>query len=105
MQIIYLYVILFQVYTLKPYEFVFSLDGHTKIIKKCRFFDQDRKIVTASWDGTLKVWEAQTGTLDFTCCHSDQDYLLTCDVSSDCKKLVSASVDCFAKVTVVTELL
>lgn len=88
-------------YSLKPsYGFIFSLDGHTDKIKHCRFFDQDRKIVTASLDGTLKVWEAQTGTLEYTCCHSNKDYLLTCDVSADCTKLVSASVDCFAKVNI-----
>ena len=40
----------------------------------------------------------QSGSLQFSCQHSSEEYVLSCDVSQDDKKLLSASVDKYAKV-------
>ena len=45
------------------------------------------------------MWNVQNGSLELSCCHSSSEYVLSCDVSQDDKRLLSASVDRFAKVT------
>ena len=47
---------------------------------------------------SLKVWDTQTGCLQFSCKHSGSEYILSCDVSQDDSKLLSGSVDRYAKV-------
>ena len=47
---------------------------------------------------SLKVWDTQTGCLQFSCQHSSSEYILSCDVSQDDSKLLSGSVDRYAKV-------
>ena len=45
------------------------------------------------------MWNVQSGSLELSCPHSSSEYVLSCDVSPDDKKLLSASVDRYAKVT------
>ncbi|EDO47633.1 predicted protein [Nematostella vectensis] len=87
-----------KVFNLQEARVMYTLAGHTNKLRRCMFFNNDTRILTASLDGSLKVWDAKTGNLEFTCCHSSTDYVLTCDVSHDSQRLISASADCFAKV-------
>ncbi|XP_032220712.2 apoptotic protease-activating factor 1 isoform X2 [Nematostella vectensis] len=87
-----------KVFNLQEAQVMYTLAGHTNKLRRCMFFNNDTRILTASLDGSLKVWDAKTGNLEFTCCHSSTDYVLTCDVSHDSQRLISASADCFAKV-------
>lgn len=45
------------------------------------------------------MWNVQNGSLELSCAHSSSEYVLSCDVSQDDKRLLSASVDRYAKVT------
>ena len=35
--------------------------GHTGPVQSCQFCDQDQKILTASFDKTIKLWDKDTG--------------------------------------------
>lgn len=45
------------------------------------------------------MWNVKNGSLELSCVHSSSEYVLSCDVSQDDKRLLSASVDRYAKVT------
>ena len=45
------------------------------------------------------MWDVKNGSLKLCCPHSSSEYVLSCDVSQDDKRLLSASVDRYAKVT------
>jgi WD40 repeat protein len=35
--------------------------GHTSFVKDCGFSPDGQRIVSASWDGTIRIWEVETG--------------------------------------------
>lgn len=41
-------------------------EGHTDAVSACAFSPDGRTILSCSWDNTLKLWEAATGTLRMT---------------------------------------
>src|SRR5262249_58849012 len=43
------------------HSYLRSLTGHTNILRSASFSPDGSRIVTASWDKTAKVWDAQTG--------------------------------------------
>ena len=45
------------------------------------------------------MWNVKNGSLKLSCPHSSSEYVLSCDVSQDDMRLLSASVDRYAKVT------
>ncbi len=40
-----------------------NLKGHTSLVISACFSPDSTRVVTASYDGTAKVWDAQTGSL------------------------------------------
>ncbi len=38
-----------------------TLTGHTGYVKACAFSPDGKRIVSASWDHTIKLWDAETG--------------------------------------------
>lgn len=38
-----------------------SLRGHTQAVTACQFFENDERIISSSWDGTVGIWSAETG--------------------------------------------
>ena len=38
-----------------------KLTGHTGLVDRCQLFDDDRKLLSASWDNHAKVWDVETG--------------------------------------------
>ena len=38
-----------------------SLDGHTGLVDRCCLYDDDTRLISASWDKTLRVWDTKTG--------------------------------------------
>ncbi|MBN3321953.1 APAF factor, partial [Atractosteus spatula] len=72
------------------------LEGHTEQVKKFILLDSSR-LLSWSFDGTVKVWNMATGELiQDIFCHKGA--ILSCDVSPDGKKFSSASADKTAKV-------
>jgi len=51
------------VYDIATQEKVFQDDQHYQIIEMVRYSPDGKKFVTASRDGTAKVWDAETGTM------------------------------------------
>ncbi|XP_010219487.1 PREDICTED: apoptotic protease-activating factor 1 [Tinamus guttatus] len=72
------------------------LRGHKEAVKDFRLLDNS-KLLSWSFDGTVKVWNIMTGKAekDFTC-HGDT--VLSCAVSPDGSKFSSASADKTAKI-------
>jgi WD40 repeat protein len=69
-----------------------AFDGHTGEVRACAVTPDGRRVISASSDGTLKVWGMDTGrvlaTLD-----GHADGVLACAVTPDGRRLISASVD------------
>ncbi len=45
----------------KTGKFLFGLEGHAAEITRIQYDREGKRILTASWDGTLRIWEAETG--------------------------------------------
>ncbi|NWX99740.1 APAF factor, partial [Nothoprocta ornata] len=72
------------------------LRGHKEAVKDFRLLENS-KLLSWSFDGTVKVWNIITGKAekDFTC---HRDTVLSCAVSPDGSKFASASADKTAKI-------
>nr|KAF6372888.1 apoptotic peptidase activating factor 1 [Pipistrellus kuhlii] len=77
-------------------EEYFFLQAHQETVKDFRLL-KNSKLLSWSFDGTVKVWNVTTGRVekDFVC---HQDAVLSCDVSPDATKFSSTSADNTAKI-------
>lgn len=84
-----------QVWNWQSEEYVF-LQAHQETVKDFRLL-KDSRLLSWSFDGTVKVWNIITGKIekDFVC---HQDTVLSCDVSVDAAKFSSTSTDKTAKI-------
>jgi WD40 repeat protein len=69
-----------------------TLWGHTNWVKGCAVSSDANYIVSASYDHTLKIWDALTGRERFTL-RGHRDIVNECAVSPDGSYIVSASKD------------
>jgi WD40 repeat protein len=68
------------------------LDGHTNLVFTCAYSPDGARVVSASKDKTLKIWDAATGWEIHTLVgHTDSVW--TCAYSPDGARVVSASWD------------
>jgi WD40 repeat protein len=74
-----------------------TLQGHTYWVFACQISPDNRFIVSASLDKTLKVWDTATGVERFTL-SGHTDSLQSCQISADNRFIVSASDDGTLKV-------
>jgi hypothetical protein len=74
-----------------------TLQGHTNDVTGCAYSPDGRWIVSASYDQTLKVWDASSGTAHLTL-QGYTDWLRGCTYSPDGRWIVSASSDQTLKV-------
>uniref|UniRef100_A0ABK0LF43 Apoptotic peptidase activating factor 1 n=1 Tax=Rattus norvegicus TaxID=10116 RepID=A0ABK0LF43_RAT len=84
-----------QVWNWQTEEYVF-LQAHQETVKDFRLL-RDSRLLSWSFDGTVKVWNVITGRIerDFTC---HQGTVLSCAISSDATKFSSTSADKTAKI-------
>lgn len=84
-----------QVWNWQTGDYVF-LQAHQETVKDFRLL-QDSRLLSWSFDGTVKVWNVITGRIerDFTC---HQGTVLSCAISSDATKFSSTSADKTAKI-------
>ena len=68
------------------------LKGHTHIVYSCALSPDGKRIVTASFDETVRLWDAETGALLLTL-EGHTDGVNSCAFSPDGKRLVTASQD------------
>ncbi len=76
---------------------IMTLAGHSKWVNFCAYSPDGSRIVSASEDNTLKVWDAETGAEVATLAgHSEQ--VASCAFSPDGSRIVSVSEDNTLKV-------
>jgi hypothetical protein len=74
-----------------------TLEGHALSVNACAVTPDGRRMVSASWDQTLKVWSLENGCVLATLeGHADQ--VISCAVTPDGRRVVSASADKTLKV-------
>jgi WD40 repeat protein len=73
-----------------------TLTGHTDSVTSCAFSPDGRRIVSASRDETLKLWNANTGA-EMSTLEGHTWYVHACAFSPDGSRIVSASEDCTLK--------
>jgi WD40 repeat protein len=74
-----------------------TLEGHTHWVTACAVFADGRRVVSASDDGTLKVWEVETGR-ELATLQGHAGWVRGCAVTPDGRRVVSASYDQTLKV-------
>jgi len=74
-----------------------TFEGHSSFVNGCAFSPDGQLIVSASWDRTLKVWDALTGEMLRTL-EGHSAYVRGCAFSPDGQLIVSASWDRTLKV-------
>src|SRR6266516_50169 len=74
-----------------------TLSGHTNAVRGCAISPAGDSIVSASWDSTLKVWDAHTGEERLTL-RGHTDRVRGCAISPAGDSIVSASSDQTLKV-------
>eukprot|EP00937_MAST-01D_sp_MAST-1D-sp2_P006716 g6716.t1 len=76
---------------------VLTLEGHTHEVTSCAFSADGAWVVTASGDGTARIWAADTGELRATL-EGHTDWVTSCAFSADGAWVVTASGDKTARI-------
>ncbi len=74
-----------------------SLRGHAKEVTACAVTPDGRRVVSASWDNTLKVWDLDSGSALATL-QGHAKEVTACAVTPDGRRVISASGDQTLKV-------
>lgn len=69
------------------------LRGHTEAVKFVSFSPDGKRIVSASWDKTIRIWDAETGRQIGQPLEGHLDVVNSASFSPDGKWIVSASSD------------
>ncbi|MBI4615356.1 MAG: DUF4062 domain-containing protein [Planctomycetes bacterium] len=69
-----------------------TLAGHSSRVTACAYSPDGRRVVSASFDKTLKVWDAQTGQ-ELATLAGHWNWVSACAYSPDGRRVVSASGD------------
>ncbi|MEK7396124.1 MAG: hypothetical protein AAB116_04210, partial [Candidatus Poribacteria bacterium] len=74
-----------------------TLEGHSSSVESVAITSDGRKVVSASWDSTLKVWDIETGD-EIRTLKGHSSRVLSVAITPDGRKVVSASSDNTLKV-------
>jgi WD40 repeat protein/serine/threonine protein kinase len=67
-----------------------EFSGHTRLARSVRFAPDGRRVASASWDGTVRIWAVETGETIRVISHTGARSV---SWSSDGKRLLSAGMD------------
>ena len=71
---------------------ILTFTGHSEGVNECAFSPDSTKVVSASDDKTLKLWDVETG-IEIRTFTGHSSWVLGCAFSPDGTKVVSASID------------
>ena len=74
-----------------------TLTGHTDMIISCSYSPDGRRIVSGGYDNTLKIWDAETGSL-LADLIGHKDDIISCSYSPNGRRIVSGSSDLTLKI-------
>ena len=69
------------------------LNGHTNNVTSASFSPDGKKIVSASWDKTIRIWDVETGKQIGVATENHTSFVSYATFSPDGKKIISASDD------------
>ncbi len=69
------------------------LKGHTEGVNSVAFSQDNKRIVSGSWDQTIRVWDADTGEVAVGPLKGHTDGVISVAFSQDSKRIVSGSND------------
>lgn len=75
--------------TVESESIIRTLKGHTESVESCAFSPDGKKIVSASQDKTLKLWDVESGA-DITTLKVQKNSAYSCSFSPDGNKILSA---------------
>jgi WD40 repeat protein len=79
---------------------LFALAGHTYWVNSAVFSPDSKRIVSASFDNTARLWNTADGHL-LAVYAGDTNWVITAGFSPDSKRVVTASLDGTAKIYLV----
>lgn len=68
-----------------------TLSGHTSVVTSCTYSPNGQRILSGSWDNTLKIWNAETGQEITTLEHTGQPAF--CKYSPDSQRIGVISIN------------
>ena len=74
-------------------DILLTLVGHTNRVHSAAFSPDGKRIVSASWDHTIRIWDAQTGKQIGNPLEGHADGVFSAAFSPDGKRIVSGSYD------------
>jgi serine/threonine protein kinase len=73
-----------------------QLEGHTGAVRGVAFAPDGQHAATASWDGTVRIWDLHTGTVQIIVVHADEgakDGVQAIALAADSQRLLTGSTD------------
>nr|XP_051702677.1 WD repeat-containing protein 88 isoform X3 [Oryctolagus cuniculus] len=69
------------------------LSGHDHVVSSCHFCVDDTKLLSGSYDCTVKLWNAFNGAVEREFEHGPEAPVVECSVSADSRRVIAASYD------------
>lgn len=66
------------------------LEGHTNVISGVAFSADGKRVISSSWDKTLRIWDINNRT-EIATLSGHRDWVFACSLSADGTRLISAS--------------
>ncbi len=72
---------------------LWKLTGHTRLVRNVKFSPDGSKIASASWDGKMIIWNAESGGKVMTCEGKEDDDVHCVSWSSDSRLVATGGFE------------